>query len=80
MRGRLKLISWSALAAFALLAAALPWWLGAALSWAGPSYGLTFARYERIGYGRFALHDAAFRHATVVVTASRIEADTPLVA
>lgn len=80
MRRRLIIIFSAGLAGLVLSAVALPWWLGAVLGWAGASRGLTFARYERIGYSRFALHAAEFRHAAVRVTASRIEADTPLVA
>ena len=66
-------------AGLVLGAAALPWWLGAALRRAGASRGLTFARYERVGYGRFALHEAAFTVNGVRVAVARIEADTPLV-
>ncbi len=80
MRRRL-LITFSVLIAALLLGAAtLPLWLGAALGRAGNPRGLTFARYERIGYTRFALHEAEVRVGDVRVTVSRIEADTPLVA
>ena len=80
MRRRLLITFCVGLAGLILSAAALPWWLGAVFGWAGASRGLTFARYERIGYARFALHEAEFHHAAVRVTVSRIEADTPLVA
>ena len=63
-----------------LSAALVPWWLGAALGWAGASRGLTFSRYERIGYSRFALYDAEVRAGSVRVHVARIEADTPVVA
>ncbi|MDP3070425.1 MAG: translocation/assembly module TamB domain-containing protein [Opitutaceae bacterium] len=80
MRRRLLIILSIAVAVLMLGAATLPWWLGAALGGAGASRGLTFARYERIGYTRFALHGAELKVPGVRVTASRIEADTPLVA
>ncbi len=60
--------------------AALPWWLGAGLRWAGASRGFKFERYERVGYARFALHGVDVGVANVRVTVARIEADTPLVA
>ncbi len=80
MRRRLLIIFSVLFAALLLGAVTLPWWLGAALRRAGESRGLTFARYERIGYTRFALHDAKVRVGDVRVTVSRIEADTPPVA
>ncbi len=39
---------------------------------------MTFASYERLGYGRFALHQVEYRRATVGVTARRVEVDTPV--
>ena len=66
-------------AGLGLSAAALPWWLGAALRSGGASRGLTFERYERVGYGRFALHGAEVRTDGVRVAVARLEADTPLV-
>lgn len=80
MRRRLPKIFATLLAALLLGLASLPWWLGAALGGLGASRGLSFARYERIGYTRFALHEARFGMANVRVAVSRIEADTPLVA
>ncbi|MBL9187108.1 MAG: translocation/assembly module TamB domain-containing protein [Opitutaceae bacterium] len=80
MRRRVLIVFIVLVAVLGLGAAALPWWLSAALGGAGASRGLTFARYERIGYSRFALHDAELNVAGVRVTVSRIEADTPLVA
>lgn len=79
MRRRLLKLFWVLAAGLGLSAAASPWWLGAALRSAGASRGLTFARYERVGYSRFALHEAAFSVNGVRATVARIEADTPLV-
>lgn len=61
-----------------LAVALLPWWLGAALRPAGRAYGLEFERYERRGYGRFALHEAKFERDGLLFTARRAEIDTPL--
>lgn len=59
--------------------AALPWWLGLALPALGRSQGVTFGRYERLGYTRFALDGLVVRAAGTTVTAVRIEADSPLI-
>jgi translocation and assembly module TamB len=56
----------------------LPWWLGAAVRTFGSPRGVAFARYERIGYTRFALHDVEVKVRGVRVTATRAEADTPI--
>jgi translocation and assembly module TamB len=56
-----------------------PWWLGAALSLAGPRYGLSFDRYERIGFSRFALRGAVFRAGRTEVSADIVGTDTPIV-
>ncbi|MCX6951074.1 MAG: translocation/assembly module TamB domain-containing protein [Verrucomicrobia bacterium] len=78
MRRRILILFSALLALLVLSIAALPWWLGPVAKWQGGKHGLTFGRYERIGYGRFALHDAAYRIGNVRVTMSRIEADTPV--
>ncbi|HUR56155.1 MAG TPA: hypothetical protein VM029_00490, partial [Opitutaceae bacterium] len=78
MRRRLLLVFSALLAVILVGILALPLWFGAAVHAAGGSRGLTFARYERIGYGRFALHDVEFRRANVHVTAKRAEVDTPV--
>lgn len=67
-----------AAAALAILAGLLPYWLPWILAPVGDRYGLTFGRYERMGYARFALHHAALVRGRVRVTAIRAEADTPL--
>ena len=57
---------------------ALPFWLGHALPLIGKPLHLTFGRYERRGYGRFAVHDAVFQRNNVKVTVQYAEYDTPL--
>jgi translocation and assembly module TamB len=79
MRRRLPLIAACLVAAFVAAIAALPWWLEPVLVRAGRSLGAHFGGYERIGYARFALLDVEVRQSGVLVTASRVEADTPLV-
>ena len=78
MRRRLLLIFVALSIGAVLLVATLPLWLGPAVRWAGASRGLTFARYERLGYSRFALHDVEYHRANVRVTVTRAEADTPV--
>lgn len=56
----------------------LPWTLGSILRLAGRSERLEFGRYERIGYGRFALHDIRFKREGFTITAERVEARAPL--
>ncbi len=59
--------------------AACPWWLGGALARFGADRGLSFARYERLGYSRFALHEVEFRKGAVRVMADRAEGPTPVI-
>ena len=79
MRRCLPVIAACLVAAFVAAIAALPWWLEPVLGRVGRSWGATFGAYERIGYSRFALRDVELRRRGVRVTASRVEADTPLV-
>jgi translocation and assembly module TamB len=73
------LIIFGALALSAVFALALlPWWLGPLLKVTLPGKGLTFAAYEKFGYGRFVLRDVKYKIENVRVTADRFEADTPL--
>jgi hypothetical protein len=77
--GRRLLIIFGALflsAGFAL--ALLPWWLGPLLKVTLPRWGITFAAYERLSYGRFGLRGVEYEIASVRVTADRFESDTPL--
>ncbi len=76
---RLVLIILGTLVALILLAVAtVPLWLGAALGSLGPRFGLTFGKYERVGYSRFALRDVAYRTPTINATLSRVELTTPV--
>jgi len=65
-------------AATALSLAALPWWLGRALTLAEGRTGLSFAEYQTLGYARFVLIGARFERGPVTVTADRLEATTPI--
>ncbi|HRE81107.1 MAG TPA: hypothetical protein PLN52_08670, partial [Opitutaceae bacterium] len=58
--------------------ALLPFWLGAPLSVLGKRAGVTYERYERLGYNRFALHGVRWQRPGFTVEARRIEVATPL--
>jgi translocation and assembly module TamB len=75
---RLILIFATLAACTLLLAATVPWWLGAALPRVARWKGYTVGAYERIGYSRFALRDVEVAVGPVRVSAARVEADTPL--
>ncbi|MBL9209267.1 MAG: translocation/assembly module TamB domain-containing protein [Opitutaceae bacterium] len=75
---RLLLILLGLAACTLLLAATVPWWLGAALAPVARLRGGTVGAYERIGYSRFALREVEVTVGPVRVTAGRVEADTPL--
>lgn len=77
MRRKLVLIPLVIVACALLALAALPWWLGGALSLAGGRFGLEFDQYRRIGYTRFALEGVSFKTGAVSATVSRIELDSP---
>jgi len=62
----------------AVVLLALPWWLGPALRRTGASRGLSFARYERVGYGRFMLTDVRYQRPGLEFAAARVEAPQPL--
>ncbi len=77
MRRIFKILGWfAAVALVALLA--LPWWLAPVARGVAAHYGASFARYERIGYGRFALHDVMVDLPAVRVTVERAETVTPV--
>jgi translocation and assembly module TamB len=78
MRRRLLILLGCLLGCVLLALAALPWWLGAALKLGAGSRGLTFSRYEKLSYGRFALHDVVLTRPGVKVSLDRVEADSPL--
>jgi len=76
---RRALIVLGSLLAFGALALAiLPWWLGVPLTVLGKRNGLTYERYERLGYRRFALTNVRVQRNGVDVRASRVEGETPL--
>lgn len=78
MRRIIKILG--CLTAGALVAlAVLPWWLGPVLKGVAGRYGATFARYERIGYARFAVYGVVVEQPTVRVTVERAEYATPAV-
>ncbi|MGC4071224.1 MAG: translocation/assembly module TamB domain-containing protein [Nibricoccus sp.] len=80
---RLRRLLLGAVICFILLVIAIvttPWWWASAVRGTLAGYGVTFGRFETLGYSRFVLHDVRFQDATTPVSAtvSRIEADTPL--
>src|SRR5687767_7271174 len=79
MRRRVLLLFLAVVAGLVVLVVSVPLWLGVAVKLAGPSRGVTIGSYERIGYSRFAFHNVEYRRPGLRVTASRAEADTPLV-
>jgi len=78
MARRFMIVFAAVLVALVVAGISLPLWLGMALKGPGPSRGLTFAAYERVGYGRFALHDVEMKVGPTVVTMTRVESATPL--
>ena len=72
-----KIILWLAFAAVVALAT-LPWWLGLALRPILRAQRITFGHYERAGYGSFKLSQAQYTRPNLVITASEVQADTPL--
>ncbi len=56
----------------------LPWWLGLALRPLGSAVGVTFERYEQNGYTRFRLFGLRAEFHSVRISATQIEADTPV--
>ncbi len=63
---------------FLLAVLAIPLWLPWVVKPVGAKFGLEYGEYERIGYGRFALHDLSFEHEAVTVSGGRLEAYLPL--
>jgi len=55
----------------------LPWWLGLALRPVLRSAGVTFERYERVGYAHFRLHGLLYQTAQIKVSAQQAETVTP---
>ena len=77
MRSCLKSLS-AVLAAAGVALATLPYWMGAALPTVARLLHASVGSYEREGYSRFVLRNAAYESGTVRVTAARVRADTPL--
>ncbi len=63
---------------FVLIILLLPLWLPWVVKPVGARFGLEYAEYERIGYGRFALHDVDFEHEVVSFSGERLEGYLPL--
>ncbi len=58
--------------------ATLPYWMGAALPAAAGLLHVSAGSYEREGYSRFVLRNAAYTRGPVRVTVAKVRADTPL--
>ncbi len=58
--------------------AALPWWLGAALRPLARAQGVSFARYQIIGYARFRLEGVNLKRPGLAFSATHATLDTPL--
>ncbi len=63
---------------FLLIILSLPLWLPWVVKPVGARFGLEYAEYERMGYGRFALHDVDFEHEVVSFSGERLEGYLPL--
>ncbi|HEX2854508.1 MAG TPA: translocation/assembly module TamB domain-containing protein [Opitutaceae bacterium] len=78
MRRLVKIIGWF-LAGALIALAVLPWWLSPVIKGVTRRYGVDFARYERVGYARFALHDFVIvTKSNVRVEVKRVETETPV--
>jgi translocation and assembly module TamB len=64
-------------AGLVLLLLALPLWFPWLLRPLARGEGARYAAYERLGYGRFALHDVTFTNRTLRFQAARLEAYVP---
>lgn len=74
----LRLLSYAVVLCCAVAVLA-PWWLGTALRPLLRKQGITFDRYERVGYARFRLHEVRYGIADLRLTAGKVGALTPLV-
>ena len=73
MRRRFLLILLGFVVGLVMIVASVPLWLGVAVKLFGPSRGVTFRSYERIGYSRFVFRDVEYRRPGLLVAASRAE-------
>src|SRR5438552_17935126 len=72
----LKIVA-AVLGGLLILLAVFPLWFPWLLRPIAPAFGAHYSKYERLGYGRFALTTASFTNATVRVHAGRIEGPVP---
>lgn len=79
MLRRLVVILACCAVALAATLVSAPWWLGAVGRWIGPTFGVTFEHYERVGYARFRVRGLQVYHEPVRVKVDQVEADTPFV-
>ena len=80
MKRALKWVAALLLLFLLLVAAAVlsfPYWFGSALGTAGKRYGVSFAKYERLKDGRFALTDVVRTNALFDLRISRLEGFLP---
>src|ERR1017187_8197661 len=78
-RRRLALLSALVFAGVATGWFSLPLWFPWVISPAAARVGVHYSRYERDGYGRFALRNVSFTNQTVKFQADRVEAVVPSV-
>ena len=67
------------LSVFVLVLVSIPWWLGLALRPVLRSRGVTFDRYERVGYTAFRLHHVSYQRGRASFTAQSVGSATPVV-
>ncbi len=56
----------------------IPWWLGAVLRPVLQARGVTYERYERVGYADFRLNGVSYAQTGFALTARQVQAPTPL--
>src|ERR1043166_531193 len=78
-RRRRKILIWlgSILLGLTILIAALPLWLPLVLRPVAGKFGARYDSYERVGYGRFALHHVTYASGAAKFTADRVEVFMP---
>src|ERR1044072_132021 len=60
-----------------LIAAALPLWLPWILAPLAAKLGIHYSTYERLGYGRFVLHDVTYTNREIHFTAKSVTGPLP---